>query len=107
MYNQPDGNYNADLSSGVLTVASDGAISYFASDDGAQNWASWDEGISGNSTVTATAALSLNSLDGTNYGLFDIKDDQRRHNLDRGRVLRDQRRYGGHIHNQGKAGLHR
>jgi hypothetical protein len=60
------------LNDGVLTVASDGTISNFASDDGGVYWASWDEPLSGNTAVTATGALVLNSTDGANYGLFDI-----------------------------------
>jgi hypothetical protein len=72
IYKQPDGNYNSDLNSGVLTTASDGTISNFAQDDGGWYWASWDEGLSGTPLVTATGALSLNSTDGANYGLFDI-----------------------------------
>ena len=56
------------MNDGVLTVASDGTISNFASDDGGVYWASWDEGLSGNTAVTATGALVLNSTDGANYG---------------------------------------
>jgi hypothetical protein len=72
IYKQPDENYNSNLNSGVLTVASDGTISNFAQDDGGRYWASWDEGLSGTPSVTATGALSLNSTDGASYGLFDI-----------------------------------
>jgi hypothetical protein len=72
IYKQPDENYNSNLSSGVLTVASDGTISNFAQDDSGRYWASWDEGLSGTPSVTATGALALNSTDGASYGLFDI-----------------------------------
>jgi hypothetical protein len=72
IYRQPNGDHNSDLNDGVLTVASDGTISNFASDDGGVYWASWDEPLSGNTAVTATGALVLNSTDGANYGLFDI-----------------------------------
>jgi hypothetical protein len=56
----------------VLTTGSDGTISNFAQDNGGWYWASWGEGLSGNSAVTATGALALNSTDGAAYGLFDI-----------------------------------
>jgi hypothetical protein len=72
MYKQPDGSYNSNLNDGVLTTASDGSIINFTSDNGSGHWASWGEGLSGNSSVTATGALSLNPTDGSNYGLFDI-----------------------------------
>jgi len=72
MYRQPDGSYNSNLNDGVLTTASDGTISNFTSDNGSWYWASWGEGLSGNSSVTATGALSLNATDGSNYGLVDI-----------------------------------
>jgi hypothetical protein len=72
IYKQPDENYNSNLNSGVLTVASDGTISNFAQDDSGRYWASWDEGLSGTPSVTATGALALNSTDGASYGLFDI-----------------------------------
>ena len=69
----PNEDYNADLTVGVLTLASDGAISGFASDSGGNQWASWQEGVSGSPSVTATGALNLNANDGANYGLFDVK----------------------------------
>jgi hypothetical protein len=72
MYRQPDGSYNGSLNDGVLTTGSDGTISNFAQDNGGWYWASWGEGLSGNSAVTATGALALNSTDGAAYGLFDI-----------------------------------
>ena len=72
IYKQPNGSYDSDLNDGVLTVASDGTMSNFASDDGGWYWASWDEPLSGTPLVTATGALVLNSTDGAGYGLFDI-----------------------------------
>jgi hypothetical protein len=35
-------------------------------------WASWDEGMNGSSSGTATGALSLSSNDGASYGLLDV-----------------------------------
>jgi large repetitive protein len=72
MYKQMNGDYSSGVSDGVLTTASDGTISNFAQDNGGNNWASWGEGLSGTSSVTATGALALNATDGANYGLFDI-----------------------------------
>jgi len=69
---QPNGHYSSSLSAGVLTVASDGTMSGFATDEGGVNWASWNEPISGTPAITSTGALSLNSSDGASYGLFDI-----------------------------------
>jgi hypothetical protein len=72
MYRQPDGSYNSNLNEGVLTTSIDGTISNFTSDNGSWYWASWGEGLSGNSSETATGALSLNATDGANYGLVDM-----------------------------------
>jgi hypothetical protein len=72
MYKVPNESYSSDSTSGVLTVASDGTMSNFTQDDGGQYWASWDEGLGGTSSVTATGALALNATDGASYGLFDI-----------------------------------
>ncbi len=72
IYRQPSGNYESDLTDGVLTTASDGTISNFAQDEGGAYWASWDEGLSGTPWATLTGALALNSSDGSNYGLYDM-----------------------------------
>jgi hypothetical protein len=72
VYRQPNGDNNSDLNDGVLTVASDGTMSNFASDSGGGYWASWDEPLSGSASASASGALSLNSTDGASYGLFDI-----------------------------------
>lgn len=66
-------DYNADLMDGVLTMASDGEISGFSSNSASMLWASWNEGISGSASTTATGALGLNASDGASYGLFDVK----------------------------------
>jgi hypothetical protein len=72
IYKLPNGNNDSDLTDGTLTVATDGTMSSFAQDSGGNSWASWDEPLSGSVSVSATGALSLNSTDGANYGLFDI-----------------------------------
>ncbi len=71
-FNEPNGDYNSDREDGVVTVASDGTVTNFAQDISGWGWASWDELLSGDTAVTATGAVVLNSTDGANYGLLDM-----------------------------------
>jgi large repetitive protein len=71
MYRIENGNHEHDSQTSVLTLGSSGTMSGYASDDGGQNWASWDESMMGSSGTTATASVVLDTADGT-YGLFDV-----------------------------------
>jgi hypothetical protein len=77
MYQIESGDYNKDSQTSVLTLGSSGTMSGYASDDGGQNWASWDESMMGSSGTSATAAVALDTktngatTDGA-YGLFDV-----------------------------------
>jgi hypothetical protein len=66
-----NGDHNNDSQTSVLTLDSSGNINDYAEDDGGSNWASWDEGIAGNSGTPETGAFALDTTDGT-YGLFDV-----------------------------------
>jgi hypothetical protein len=71
MYKIDNGNYNNDSQTTALTLDGSGNISSFASDEGGQSWASWDEGMTGGNGTTATAAVVPDTTDGT-YGFFDV-----------------------------------
>jgi hypothetical protein len=66
-----NGDHNNDSQTSVLSLDSSGNINDYAEDDGGSNWASWDEGMTGNNGTTETAAVVLDTTDGT-YGLFDV-----------------------------------
>lgn len=67
-----NGDYSNGAGSGVLTVGSSGSMSNFAQDQGGQQWADWDEGLSGDSSTTATGVVDPDSTYGS-YGVFDVK----------------------------------
>jgi hypothetical protein len=71
MYKIENGNYDDDFQTSILTLDGSGNIGDFASDDGGQSWASWDEGMAANNGTPETGAVALDSTDGT-YGLFDV-----------------------------------
>jgi hypothetical protein len=75
MYN-PDSSRGSDT--GTFSIDSSGNFYNFAQDKGAQNWADWDEGISGGSGGTATGVLVPDTTldpNGT-FGVFDINITQ-------------------------------
>ena len=73
-----NGDYNGDLESNILTLNNSGLFTAFASDSGGQNWASWDEPMSGSSSQTATDALVPDTtFDPTGtLGVFDATGTQ-------------------------------
>ncbi len=76
MSSLPNGDFNKDFSSFVFTVDSSGTFTYFAQDNGGQNWADWDENICGSGCgTTATGTLIPDTTydpSGT-LGIFDVK----------------------------------
>jgi hypothetical protein len=72
-----NGDYNNDFQTSVLSIDSSGTIGGYAEDSGGWNWASWDNGMTGNNGTTETAAIALDATtngattDGA-YGLFDV-----------------------------------
>ena len=71
MYEIENGDYNNDSETSVLTLDGSGNLGNYASDDGGHNWASWDEGLTGNSGTTETGTIVSDTTDGK-YGLFDV-----------------------------------
>jgi hypothetical protein len=66
-----NGDHNDYSQTSVLTLDNSGNLGDYADDDGGQNWASWDEGMTGNNGTTETGVFALDTTDGT-YGLFDV-----------------------------------
>jgi hypothetical protein len=66
-----NGDYSNDAQTSVLTLDISGNLGDYADDDGGWNWASWDEGMTGNNGTPETGALAPDTTDGT-YGLFDV-----------------------------------
>jgi hypothetical protein len=66
-----NGDHNDYSQTSVLTLDNSGNLGDYADDDGGENWASWDEGMTGNNGTTETGVFALDTTDGT-YGLFDV-----------------------------------
>jgi hypothetical protein len=76
MNSPPNGDSSKDFSSFVFTLDSTGAFTYFAQDDGGQEWADWDENICGSGCgTTATGTLIPDTTYDPNgtLGIFDVK----------------------------------
>ena len=73
-----NGGYNDKWNSAALTLNSSGSFTTFAQDSGSQNWADWDEPLSGSTSQSATGALVPDTTldpNGT-YGIFDVNVTQ-------------------------------